>query len=396
MSNCPDGNGAVTGRSGTGRAAGPSGPDETAVLVAHDQFWQSYARRDLDRRFAVCADDITFFGTGQYERAGNKEQYRAMNQKGVEQFPWPFTIDPLWTEVRVLGDVAWTECDAYWIQDHGGTVTRDLIRQTTVMHKREGRWLVVHVHGSEPDYRLQEGEFMTNARIIARNKELEGLVAERTRLLNQEKKRSEDLLLNILPEQVAEELKAKGSAEAKLFSNVTVLFTDFKNFTQVSELLSPAELVAELNACFTAFDNLLGKYRIEKIKTVGDAYLAVAGLPQPYEGHAEEMVALALDIRAFIRERHARLGDHSFDIRIGIHSGEVVAGIVGVRKFAYDVWGDTVNTAARMEQNCPPGEINISASTHALVHDRFRCTPRGEITAKNKGALAMYLVEGRA
>lgn len=369
--------------------------DQSFVLAVHEQFWQSYARRDLDGRFAVCADDITFFGTGQHERAVNKEQYRAMNKKGVEQFPWPFTIEPLWTEVRVLGDVAWTECDAYWIQDHGGTVTRDLIRQTTVMHKREGRWLVVHVHGSEPDYRLQEGEYMTNARIIARNKELEGLVAERTRLLNVEKKRSEDLLLNILPHEVAEELKANGSAVARHFNDVTVLFTDFKNFTQVSQLLSPAELVEELNACFTAFDHLLAKYRIEKIKTVGDAYLAVAGLPQPYEGHAEEMVALALDIRAYIRERLTRLGDRTFDIRIGIHSGGVVAGIVGVRKFAYDVWGDTVNTAARMEQHCPPGEINISEATHARVKARFNCISRGAIDAKNKGALNMYLVEGR-
>lgn len=368
--------------------------DEEAVIAVHKQFWQSYARRDLDGRFAVCAEDITFFGTGQHERAVSKDDYRSMNERGVEQYPWPFMIEPVWTKVRVFGEVAWTEEDAYWIQDHGGTTTRDLIRQTTVMHKREGRWLVVHVHGSEPDYRLQEGEFMTNARIIARNRELEAQVAERTRQLHAEKRRSEELLLNILPEQVASELKDKGSAEARLYSNVTVLFTDFKNFTKVSELLSPAELVAELNTCFTAFDMLLGKYSIEKIKTVGDAYLAVAGLPRAYDEHAVEMVALALDIRAFIRERHGRLKDRSFDIRIGIHSGEVVAGIVGVRKFAYDVWGDTVNTAARMEQSCPPGAINISESTHSLVQERFHCTARGGIEVKNKGKLGMYLVEG--
>lgn len=370
--------------------------EEQAVLATHEHFWQSYARRDLDSRFAVCADDITFFGTGRHERAVNKAQYRAMNEKGVQQFPWPFTIENLWIEVRVMGDTAWTECDTYWIQDHGGTVTRDLLRQTTIFRKHDGRWLVVHVHGSEPDYRLQEGEYMTNARIIERNKELEGLVAERTRQLNLEKKRSEDLLLNILPEQVAEELKAKGSAEARSFNDVTVLFTDFKNFTRVSELLTPAELVAELNTCFTAFDRLLSGYRIEKIKTVGDAYLAVAGLPEPYGDHAVEMVALALDIRSYIRDRHARLGERTFDIRIGIHSGEVVAGIVGVRKFAYDVWGDTVNTAARMEQNCPAGAINISQTTYELVRHRYHCAARGTIEAKNKGLLPMYLVEGRS
>lgn len=369
-------------------------PEAPAVLAAHNQFWQSYARRDLDGRFAVCADEVTFFGTSRHERAENKAEYRTMNEKGVHQFPTPFTIEPLWTQVRVTGDTAWTESDCYWIQDHDGNITRELLRQTTILHKRDGRWLVVHVHGSEPDYRLQEGEYMTNARIISRNKELEGLVAERTHLLNQEKKRNEDLLLNILPEQVAAELKDKGHAEARLFDNVTVLFTDFLNFTQVGQLLSPAELVAELNACFTAFDNMLARYRIEKIKTVGDAYLAVAGLPVPYGEHAEEVVALALELRDFMQERHARLGDRSFGIRIGIHTGELVAGIVGVRKFAYDVWGDTVNTAARMEQNCPPGSINISASTHALVKHRFRCTARGAMEVKGKGLMDMFLVEG--
>ncbi len=222
-------------------------PEASAVLAVHDQFWQSYARRDLDARFAVCADDITFIGTGQYERAGNKAEYRAMNEKGMEQFPAPFTIEPVWTRVRVMGDMAWTEGDTLWVQEHGDLTTRDLIRLTTILNKRHGRWVVVHVHGSEPDYRLQEGEYMTNARIVARNKELEGQVAERTRQLNLEKQRSEDLLLNILPEQVAEELKNSGRAKARLFNNVSVLFTDFMDFTKAGERLSPAELVAELN-----------------------------------------------------------------------------------------------------------------------------------------------------
>ena len=369
------------------------GRDEEDVLLAHEKFWQGYAQRDLDRRFSVCADDVTFFGTAQHERAIGKAQYRAMNQKGVEQYPDAFAIEMLWLEVRVFGEVAWTECDTLWVQTHADIVTKDLIRQTTILHKRNGAWLVVHVHGSEPDYRLQEGEFMTNARIVERNKELEGLVAERTRQLNTEMKRSESLLLNILPEAVAEELKASGSATAKLYSHVTVLFTDFKNFTKVSELLSPQELVDELNTCFTAFDNLLAKYNVEKIKTVGDAYLAVAGLPVANEDHAVNMVHLALDIRDYIKHRKAALGDRSFDIRIGVHSGEVVAGIVGVRKFAYDIWGDTVNTAARMEQNCPIGHINISESTYALVKERVKCEYRGEIEAKGKGLLKMYFVD---
>ncbi|MBS1538274.1 MAG: adenylate/guanylate cyclase domain-containing protein [Bacteroidetes bacterium] len=215
---------------------------------------------------------------------------------------------------------------------------------------------------------------------------------QRNRISN-EKAKSENLLLNILPAEVAEELKNKGSADAKHFDNVTVLFTDFKSFTTVSEQLSPQELVDELHACFKSFDEICGKYNIEKIKTIGDAYLAVCGLPLADEKHAENVVNAALEIRKFMEKRHQNLGEKTFEVRIGINSGSVVAGIVGVKKFAYDIWGDTVNTAARMEQNSEAGKINISETTYALVKDIFKCEYRGEIDAKNKGKLKMYYVE---
>ena len=208
-----------------------------------------------------------------------------------------------------------------------------------------------------------------------------------------EKTKSDSLLLNIIPKEVAEELKSKGSASARHFDNVTVLFTDFKNFTTVSEQLSPQELVDELHACFIGFDEIMTKYSIEKIKTIGDAYLAVSGLPQADEHHAVHVVNAALEIREFMKKRRENFGVKTFEIRIGINSGSVVAGIVGVKKFAYDIWGDTVNTAARMEQNSEPGKINISESTYMLVKDKFTCEYRGEIDAKNKGKLAMYFVE---
>ena len=208
-----------------------------------------------------------------------------------------------------------------------------------------------------------------------------------------EKQRSDNLLLNILPVDVAEELKEKGSAGARLYEEVTVLFTDFVNFTTISELLTPQELVDELHTCFKAFDDIIGNYGIEKIKTIGDAYLAVAGLPNADAQHASNTVNAALEIRQFIYNRKERMGNRSFDIRIGIHSGSVVAGIVGVKKFAYDIWGDTVNTAARMEQHSMPGQINLSEKTYELVKNQFAFTYRGEIEAKNKGALKMYFVE---
>jgi class 3 adenylate cyclase/Tfp pilus assembly protein PilF len=208
-----------------------------------------------------------------------------------------------------------------------------------------------------------------------------------------EKDRSDNLLLNILPAEVAEELKEKGTAEAKHFDNVTVLFTDFKSFTKVSEQLSPQELVDELHACFKGFDEIITKYNIEKIKTIGDAYLAVCGLPLADEKHAKNVVHAALEIREFMEKRREKFGAKTFEIRIGINSGSVVAGIVGVKKFAYDIWGDTVNTAARMEQHSEAGKINISETTYELVKEQFTCEYRGEIDAKNKGKLAMYFVE---
>ena len=209
-----------------------------------------------------------------------------------------------------------------------------------------------------------------------------------------ERRKSENLLLNILPSEVAAELKAKGASEAKLFSDVTVVFTDFVSFTKVSERLSPQELVNELHNCFKTFDEITGRYGIEKIKTMGDAYMAVCGLPLSNPKHAENIVSAAIEMAAFMLGRHTKMGDKTFEIRIGIHSGSVVAGIVGIKKFAYDIWADTVNTAARMEQNGQPGKINISESTYELVKEKFDCEYRGEIEAKNKGMLKMYFVNG--
>ena len=217
--------------------------------------------------------------------------------------------------------------------------------------------------------------------------------------INKEKQRSEELLLNILPEEVAEELKAKGSAEAVHIDLVTVLFTDFKGFTAMSEVVTPQQLVRDLNECFSAFDHITQKYGIEKIKTIGDAYMAAGGLPTPNTTHAVDVINAALEMRDFIAEGKARkvaAGLPYFEIRIGIHTGPVVAGIVGVKKFQYDIWGDTVNTASRMESSGEVGQVNISEATHALVKSEagLTFTPRGKVQAKGKGKgeMEMYYV----
>ena len=208
-----------------------------------------------------------------------------------------------------------------------------------------------------------------------------------------EKKRSEGLLLNILPAETAKELKEKGKSDAKMFDEVTVMFTDFKGFTQISEKLSPAELVAEIDTCFKAFDEIITKYNIEKIKTIGDSYMCAGGLPVPNKTNAADVINAGMEIRDFMLRRRSENSNPGFEIRIGVHTGPVIAGIVGSKKFAYDIWGDTVNVASRMESSGEAGKVNISNTTFELVKDHFKCIGRGKIKAKYKGEIDMYFVE---
>ncbi|MFC4722189.1 adenylate/guanylate cyclase domain-containing protein [Geojedonia litorea] len=214
------------------------------------------------------------------------------------------------------------------------------------------------------------------------------------KIIAAEKQRSDKLLLNILPEETAQELKDNGRVEAKRFESVTVLFTDFKGFTHYAEHLSPEKLVATVDFYFSKFDAIIEKYGLEKIKTVGDAYMCAGGLPFPTKDHAVKMVMAAQEIIDFvhIEKNNTKDSETRFDIRVGINTGPVVAGVVGSKKFAYDIWGDTVNIASRMESCSEPGKINISEHTYLLVKDKFNCNFRGNIEVKNRGQLKMYFV----
>jgi class 3 adenylate cyclase len=216
--------------------------------------------------------------------------------------------------------------------------------------------------------------------------------------IQKEKDISERLLLNILPAAVAEELKEKGFAEAKHYSTATILFSDFKSFTSISEELTAVELVDEINACFKAFDEIITKFGIEKIKTIGDAYMAAGGITGLNTATPTDTVMAAIEMQRFIiarkKERDAQALP-AFEMRIGIHTGPVVAGIVGVKKFQYDLWGDTVNIASRLESNSEPGHVNISEATYEYVRDNpsLVCTSRGLIQVKGKGEMQMYFVD---
>lgn len=228
-------------------------------------------------------------------------------------------------------------------------------------------------------------------------KKTKDILRKKNQLISSEKERSEELLLNILPFEVAEELKDKGESEARQFDEVSVLFTDFKEFTKTASKLDAKSLVTEINECFKVFDDIIDKYKIEKIKTIGDAYMAAGGLHTPRNSEPKDVVLAAIEMQEFISKRkkqHISNGLPYFEMRIGIHTGPVVAGIVGVKKFQYDIWGDTVNTASRMESSGEVGKVNISNDTYDLIKDdkAFNFNDRGLIEVKGKGQMKMWFV----
>ncbi len=226
------------------------------------------------------------------------------------------------------------------------------------------------------------------------NQSKEEIAAQRD-TVEKERQKSDELLLNILPITTARELKEKGVATPQSYEMVSVLFTDFRGFTNIASKMTPQEVIKELDYCFLAFDEIIEKYNLEKIKTIGDAYMCAGGLPIPNTTNPVDAVRAGLEIQAFmqnfIAEKQAQ-GKDSWEIRLGIHTGEVIAGVVGKKKFAYDIWGDAVNTASRMESSGEVGRVNISEYTYNLIKDQFICEYRGKVYAKNKGDIDMYFV----
>lgn len=243
-------------------------------------------------------------------------------------------------------------------------------------------------------YKRNRERALANRQITQQKDDLEQAYG----LIQQEQEKSESLLLNILPKETAAELKSTGKATPRHYEMVSILFTDFKGFTQLAEQLSPEEVVAELNYCYGRFDEICEEYNIEKIKTIGDAYMCVGGIPTPNTTNPHDIIACALAMQEFMEnwktEKRAK-GLPVWDLRLGVHTGRIIAGVVGKKKFAYDIWGDAVNLASRMESSGKPGQINISGDTYELIKDQFNCQYRGKVPAKNKGEVDMYFVSGK-
>ncbi len=225
-----------------------------------------------------------------------------------------------------------------------------------------------------------------------RNIELSSMVKERTKELEQEKNKSDELLLNILPDILVNELKQNGFVQPREYKNISIMFTDFKGFTYIADVLPADKLVNELNEIYKEFDKIIEKHKVEKLKTIGDSYMIGAGLPVETDDHAIRIIRTGLELQEYINERN-KTSAIKWDMRAGVHSGNVIAGVVGTKKFTYDIWGDTVNIASRLESAGAPGQINISAYTYMLVRDYFVCEYRGKVSTKGKGELDMYFVK---
>lgn len=241
-------------------------------------------------------------------------------------------------------------------------------------------------------------QISTAIRNAKRFEDMNRLLEEMNKLyseLENERRKSDSLILNTLPRKIAEEIKQTGKVKPVHYKSASILFTDFKDFTKLAEQLTPEELVNELDHCFSYFDMVAEAHNLEKLKTIGDSYMCVGGIPTPTSTHAIDAVLAALQIKAFINwRRYEKIQNHQpfWEIRLGIHSGPLLAGVIGKKKFTYDVWGDAVNTASRIESSSLPGCVNISKSTFELVKDFFDCEYRGKIAAKNKGSIDMYFV----
>lgn len=378
---------------------------EKSLLDAFNTFWHLWAKRA--KKFDTIEDlkgffdeDISSIGTGEHEIGKDLKTVIENFSYDLRELQDPFTLDVYYQKAKVLSStsgVVEAEADIIIAMENAETLELN-IRFSTVFVLKNNKWLIKHNHVSFPSKDQGVGESYPLDALTAQNNRLQQLVKQRTeeleaqtKLLEKEKDKTEKLLFNILPQKIAKELLTNGYSVPVKHENVSVIFTDFVEFTKIASNISAQELVHELNDIFFYFDHLIKEQSLEKIKTIGDSYMAVCGLPEPHNEHAFRCVIVARKMFEFIEKRNSEK-PIKWQMRIGIHSGPVVAGIVGNDKFAYDLWGQTVNLASRLEGAGEEGKINISENTYHLIKDVLPCEYRGKKIVKGNQEVGMYFV----
>jgi PAS domain S-box-containing protein len=353
---------------GTGESILIASPENCIISVNH-----SFCELTGYDEAELIGRNPSLLQSGRHDAAFYQEMWASLQNTGQ----WRGEI---WNR-RKNGEIYPERTTISTLYDEAGNVLRYVAIASDITNQKQAEAVI---------WRQEE----ERVRLIEQQKiELERSVIERTADLTHERERSESLLRNILPAAVAEELKRTGRTEPRSFEEASILFTDFAGFTQTVGTLPVKRMVEELNEIFAGFDDIVDRHGLEKIKTIGDAYMAAAGLPEPASDHARRCVCAALDMVRFIEQRN-QVSFIKWDMRAGVHSGSVIAGVVGKRKYVYDIWGDTVNIASRMESSGEIGKVNISAYTYELIRNEFNCQYRGKVDAKGKGSVDMYFVAG--
>lgn len=362
------------------------------VSAAVDEMWEAWRLEDAKRVEQVLHESVTGIGTGVDEIRGSLKEMMDQFYRDFDELTDEKRLEHDWRRHREYGDTAIAEgAVTVMFKDDGYDITLP-VRYTFFLLKTGGRWLISHTHLSMPAYGQDEGTSFPIEALKARQRELENTIAEQQVNLEKERKRTEELLLNTLPAAVVKELKETGAAQPRRFEDVSIMFTDFVGFTNAVATVPTKKLVQELHDIYSAFDDIMVKHQIEKIQTIGDSYLAVSGLPQEHDLHAIHAVRAAKDILAYLKQRNSEHGI-KWRVRIGIHAGPVITGVIGKRKYSYNLFGDSVNIASRLESSGEVDRINVSAYTYELIKDEFDCEYRGKVDAKGKGEIDMYFVK---
>lgn len=375
------------------------------IRSAFHDFWSIWAQRKTKRQtiqelILLLDEHVTAIGTGEHEEGHSYEQVVQNFKDDFNEIETPIALSFSYENVKVLAPTAGlVEAKATIsipIQDDE-PLNLDLRFSTVFVYKND-KWVLTHNHVSVPSDGQSEGQAYPIDKLKAINERLQRQVEERTKKIEESKKqlekekaRTELLLYNILPKVVAKELLSTGKTMPARHENTSVLFTDFVQFTQLAKNITARKLVAELNEIFYIFDDIVKAEKLEKIKTIGDSYMAVCGLPEANDDHALQCITAAQKMIAFLNERNEK-NDLTWKMRVGIHSGPVVAGVVGNHKFTYDLWGNTVNLASRLEGSGKAGMINISEQTYELIKEQVNCDYRGKIKVKGAHEMGMYFV----